>query len=75
MSFPRGLFHKYHVSRTDGTREEGADYFVLRLDTDAAARAVLLVYAQLVAAANPLLAHDLRERLFTHHSRESHEPA
>jgi predicted transcriptional regulator len=42
----RGWYDKYEVSKTDGSElDTRADYFVLRLDTDPAARAAALAYA------------------------------
>ncbi len=59
-----GLYGKYIVNRSDGQPvDPGADYFVLRLDTDEAARRALLVYAWLVVETMPKLSQDLRERL------------
>jgi len=58
-----GLFHKYVVGKADGSRTDpAADYFVLRLDTDAAARHAARTYARDVEGSNPDLASDLRSR-------------
>ena len=41
----RGLHDKYRVTKRSGKTEAGADYFVLRLDTDESARIAAMVYA------------------------------
>ena len=47
MSDTGGLFKKYHITKTDGSEiDPDAIYFVLRLDTDMAARAAILQYAK-----------------------------
>lgn len=57
----RGLYNKYIVARADGRRlEEGAEYFVLRLDTRTpAALAAIRAYADAIRATHPQLAQDL----------------
>ncbi len=59
----RGLYHKFNVTRADGTPiDPGAVYFVLRLDRpveDRAARLALRIYACEVGDTNPDLADDL----------------
>ena len=46
MSDNIGLHEKYTIGKVDGTDiDPDAKYFVLRLDTDLAARKALLVYA------------------------------
>ena len=63
----QGLYGKYIVTKADGSSvAPEADYFVLRLDTDKAARHALRIYANNVEHANPLLAADLRARLDKH---------
>lgn len=60
----RGFFDKYQVTKADGTpTDPAARYFVLRYDTDPAARKALAVYARCVEATNPVLAKDLRDIL------------
>lgn len=56
----RGLYNKYIVKRADGRADDGADYFVLRLDKPGAARKAMAAYVDAVEAEYPLLAHDLR---------------
>lgn len=57
-----GLFGKYIISKADGTPiDPTADYFVLRLDTDEAARAALEIYIH--ATDNSELAKDLWNKL------------
>ncbi|HYG66280.1 MAG TPA: hypothetical protein VD838_01425 [Anaeromyxobacteraceae bacterium] len=59
-----GLRPKYRVAKADGSPlDEGADYFVLRLDADPHARAAALAYADAVQAENARLADDLRLRV------------
>lgn len=44
-----GLHNKYRIEKTDGTPvDPRAEYFVLRIDTDIAARQALLAYAAAV---------------------------
>ena len=62
----RGLYDKYHVSRTDGSsaiggRHEGCYYFVLDTDHDQFAVPALLAYATACEAEFPMLARDLRD--------------
>lgn len=60
----KGLYNKYHVTKTDGSPiDPEARYFVLRYDTDSAARKALAVYARYIEAENPDLARDLRSKL------------
>jgi hypothetical protein len=43
----QGLYQKYNVTKTDGSPvDPNARYFVLRLDTDAAARQAVLMYIE-----------------------------
>lgn len=54
----KGIFMKYRIHKTDGSRvDPDACYFVLRLDTDRAARRAARVYAG--ACGNDELALDL----------------
>ena len=42
----QGLYNKYTITKTDGTPvDPNAQYFVLRIDTDPAARVALIHYA------------------------------
>jgi len=55
------LYGKYLIDKADGTpTDPHAAYFVLRLDTDPAARAAALAYADACEATAPELAADLR---------------
>jgi len=61
----RGLYGKFHVTRTDGSSEpggkhDGGEYFVLDLTHDKHAAAALRAYADSCDAEYPLLAADLR---------------
>lgn len=63
MADNKRLFGKYIISKADGSEvDPKADYFVLRLGSDVAARHAAREYALHVQAANPQLAADLRER-------------
>lgn len=58
-----GLFQKYVVTKANGEAvAPGADYFVLRLDTDKRARHAARTYARNIESVNPRLAQDLRDR-------------
>lgn len=56
-----GLYDKYHVQKVDGTTDPDAEYFVLRLDTDRAARHAVRAYAyEAERQGEEKLAEDLR---------------
>jgi ferredoxin-thioredoxin reductase catalytic subunit len=60
----RGLYLKYIIEKADGSPvAPEADYFVLRLDNDKAARAAAANYAALIAKDAPELSKDLIERV------------
>jgi hypothetical protein len=64
MSEQSGLYAKYNITKADGTpTDSGADYFVLRLDTDFAARLALFTYATAIQEKNPALAKALFKHL------------
>jgi hypothetical protein len=55
-----GLYRKFVVAHADGRPlDEGARYFVLRIDDDPHARAALVAYAASCAREYPALASDL----------------
>lgn len=55
-----GLRQKYNITKTSGEPiDDGAVYFVLRVDEDPHARAALRAYAGSVADENDVLASDL----------------
>jgi hypothetical protein len=55
-----GLFNKYIVQKSDGSPiDPNAQYFVLRVDTDPAARAALKVYAAYVDEDQPNFSDEL----------------
>ena len=57
----RGLYRKYRIEKADGSPvSPDAEYFVLRLDTDPAARSAVLTYAFEIEESNPAFARDLR---------------
>lgn len=60
----QGLFHKFNVTRTDGSdkpggKHYGCEYFVLDVDHDPHAKAALQAYALACAATHPQLSADL----------------
>jgi len=58
----KGYYKKYSITKADGRPcDPDAEYFVLRLDTDPAARAALRTYAE--ACGNPVLKEELLARL------------
>ena len=60
---PKGLYGKYIVQKADGSpTDPGAEYFVLRLDTDRIARAAARFYAVQIRHENPTLAQDLQRQ-------------
>jgi hypothetical protein len=64
MNDPKGLYNKYQVTKTDGSPvDPEAEYFVLRLDTDEAARAALACYAEHIYEKNPALADEIWQKL------------
>jgi hypothetical protein len=61
----RGIYNKFHVTRTDGKSEpgekhHGCTYFVLDIDHDPHAIPALEAYANSCASEYPLLALDVR---------------
>lgn len=59
-----GIYEKYTITKTDGTPiDPKAQYFVLRLDTDLAARIAAVAYAAACEADHPELAADLRAKI------------
>jgi hypothetical protein len=64
----QGLYHKFNISRTDGTdapsgKHFGDEYFVLNLTTDKHTIPAIAAYAESCAAEYPLLASDLRAKV------------
>jgi hypothetical protein len=54
------LYEKYRITKADGSPcDEKAQYFVLRLDTDPAARAAATTYANCIRKDNPDFANDI----------------
>lgn len=65
----RGIYLKYTVTKADGSPvDEQADYFVLRVDKDPAARAALLAYGR--ACDNPSLAADILYKVAVEYAGE-----
>jgi len=60
------LFDKYIVKKAHGSTDPNAQYFVLRIDTDPAARAALLVYADQVKYDDPEFAKELQAWVFVY---------
>ena len=55
------LYGKYNIKKANGQpTDPKAQYFVLRLDTDPAARAAMLTYANEVEAVEPEFAAQIR---------------
>jgi hypothetical protein len=70
----KGLYGKYTIQKTDGTPiDPDADYFILRLDTDKAARLAARRYADVISNINPVLAKELRERCNKYSARDLRE--
>lgn len=68
----RGLYRKYRVEKTDDSPvDPDAEYFVLRLDTDANARIAAQVYAALIEQTQPLLSEQLKAQV--NRLEESHD--
>lgn len=62
---PRGVFHKYNITKRDGSPAIG-QYFVLKLDSknpdeQRAVNAAMTAYATSIQSHNPALASDLRD--------------
>lgn len=58
-----GIYQKYTVVKNDGSTDEGADYFVLRLDKDPHARIAALKYAESIVRENFKLSLDLTSKV------------
>ena len=56
-----GLYHKYNVTKADGSPVDG-EYFVLKFD-DPYAKAALQVYSKIIETENPQLAKDIYDRV------------
>lgn len=62
MTEDKGVFGKYIIGKADGSDlEPEACYFVLRLDTDPAARRAMGQYARSVRRENETLANDIEK--------------
>jgi len=73
------LFNKYKIEKTDGSPvDPKAEYFVLRIDTDPAARKALAAYALEVSKDNPEFAEQLWKLVGQHealeHEKSSSQP-
>lgn len=71
----QGLYHKYHVTRTDGSsavgcKHEHCEYFVLDLTHDPLAYDALTIYAANCRDKYPLLYRDLCEKLRVMHEAQ-----
>ncbi len=56
------LYHKYNVTKADESPvDSGAQYFVLRIDTDVHARQALRLYADCIEEDDPAFAVQLRD--------------
>lgn len=55
-----GLRQKYHITKANGKPvDDGAVYFVLRIDEDPHSRKAIRAYAESIAHENDVLASDL----------------
>ena len=64
------LYNKYVVTKSDGSPvDPEAQYFVLRIDTDVAARHAVLQYASYIGASDPEFANQLRNWVMQQHER------
>lgn len=75
----RGLYHKYNVTRTDGSsgpngKHEHCRYFVLDMDHDPHALPALAAYEESCKKEYPNLAWDLREILKAHGHEQPRVP-
>lgn len=64
----QGIYHKFNVTRTDGSSEPGGKhencrYFVLDLDHDPHAPAAIRAYAESCKDTHPALSADLKAML------------
>lgn len=61
------LYSKYIIIKTDGSPiDEKADYFVLRLDTDPAAREAMLKYAEIIRSKNEEFSKEIEDRVWNY---------
>lgn len=66
----KGWYIKYHITKADGSPvDPNADYFVLRLDKDPAARKAAITYAE--ACENLELRRDLIDRVAAYEREEA----
>lgn len=73
-----GLYHKFNVTRTDGTdqpggKHEGCEYFVLDLTHDPFALPALKAYAEACRDEYPILAADLQNKIQQIEAHRRHE--
>ena len=67
LQMMKGLYEKYYIAKTDGSPvDDGADYFVMRLDSDPHARKGALAYADSIKEQNPHLAFEIQQRVATY---------
>jgi hypothetical protein len=67
MAEQRGVYGKYKIEKADGSPvDPEAVYFVLRVDTDAAARTALRAYCRAIKDTNRQLARELCELICEH---------
>jgi hypothetical protein len=66
MSEKVGIYDKYVISKRSGMIDPGAEYFVLRIDSDHHARIALKAYAESIRNDNPNLAFDLLAKIARH---------
>ena len=71
MKDKKGLYLKYHIEKADGSPiDPNAEYFVLRIDKDPAARFAIRAYARFINNENPKFADDLRNWALKYSQKE-----
>lgn len=72
----QGLFSKYIVQKADGSPvDPDAQYFVLWVDKDPAARLAVLTYAKAIQLNEPEFAEQLRQWVLSHEPVDPYPPA
>jgi hypothetical protein len=69
------LFQKYNVTKNDGSPvDQNAQYFVLRVDTDAVARKAVLHYSSCISRTDPEFAEELYQWVMQYENEEQRYP-
>ncbi len=70
------LFGKYIIQKADGSPvDSDAQYFVLRLDTDSAARRAALRYASIISPDDPEFAEEIFQWVIRCERKAGSEPS